>query len=205
MRVLELFCGTKSFANVAEKYFDCEVLTIDIDPSFEPDLCVDIDLLSPDDIHFTPDIIWSSVPCTTYSVASFPAGHRNNGVAVSEEAKKTDRLVMKTLGFVEDFAPLYYIIENPVGLLRKMPFMDDIPRVTVTYCQYGTTNMKKTDLFGDLPESFIPRVCKNGDTCHEPARRGAKTGTQGLSKVDRGRVPFKLCWELLNSMRNEQE
>lgn len=200
MKILELFSGTASFSNVAKEYFGYDVFTIDVVPSFEPDLCVDIDLLSPEDIHFIPDIIWSSVPCTTYSVASFPAGHRDNGVAVSDDAKKADRLVLKTLEFVEYFTPQYWIIENPVGLLRKMSFMEDIQRTTVTYCQYGTTYMKRTDLFGRLPESFIPRVCKNGMTCHEEARRGAKTGTQGLDRVDRGRIPFKLCWELINSI-----
>ena len=204
MRILELFSGTASFSNVAKEVFGYDIFTVDSDPSFNPDLCVDIALLNPREIDFNPDVIWSSVPCTTYSVASFPAGHRDNGIAVSDTARLADRLVLKTLEFVEEFSPWYWIIENPVGLLRKMPFMEGIPKVTVTYCQYGATNMKKTDLFGELPASFIPRCCKNGDTCHEEARRGSKTGTQGLDLIDRSRIPFKLCWELLNSMRKDK-
>ena len=204
MRVLELFSGTASFSKVAKEYFGYEVFTVEIDPSFEPDLCVDIERLEYCDIPFVPDIIWASPPCTTYSVASFPAGHRDNGVPVSEDAKKADRLVLKTLKVIKDFKPKMEIIENPTALLRKMPFMQGLPITTVTYCQYGTTNMKKTDLFGRLPTLFKPRSCKNGDSCHETARRGAKTGTQGLSQRDRGRVPFKLCWEILNSINRAE-
>jgi len=204
MRVLELFSGTASFSKVAKEYFGYEVFTVEIDPSFEPDLCVDIEALSVFKIPFVPNIIWASPPCTTYSVASFPAGHRNRGSPISEDAKKADRLVMKTLQIIKQFSPEYWIIENPTALMRKMPFMQGLPMVTVTYCQYGTTNMKKTDLFGRLPASFNPRQCKNGDTCHQEARRGAKTGTQGLDKRDRSRVPFKLCWEILNAIQKEK-
>jgi len=204
MRVLELFSGTASFSKVAKEYFGYEVFTVEIDSVFEPDLCVDIECLDPKDIPFTPNIIWASPPCTTYSVASFPAGHRDNGRAVSTDAIKADKLVLKTLEIIKHFSPDYWVIENPVALLRKMLFMQDIPRYTVTYCQYGATNMKKTDLFGKLPASFNPRQCKNGDTCHQEARRGAKTGTQGLDKKDRSRVPFKLCWEILNAIQKEK-
>lgn len=41
--------------------------------------------------------------------------------------------------------------------------------------------------------SFKP-PCRNGDPCHDPAPRGAKTGTQGLKgAVDRSRIPRELC------------
>lgn len=204
MNVLELFSGTASFSNVAKQYFGHDTFTIDNQADYEPDLVEDILELNFDAIPFIPDIIWASPPCTTYSVASFPAGHRDKGQAISQDAIKADELVKITLAYIREIKPQYWIIENPVGLLRKMSFMENIPRMTVTYCQYGTTNMKKTDLFGKLPDCFIPRKCKNGDPCHEEARRGAKTGTQGLDKKDRSKIPFKLCWEILNAINKEE-
>lgn len=41
-------------------------------------------------------------------------------------------------------------------------------------------------------------MCKNGDTCHEPAPRGSSTGTQGLENAEeRGRIPEMLCNEIV--------
>ena len=38
-------------------------------------------------------------------------------------------------------------------------------------------------------------VCHNGDTCHEAAPRGSKTGTQGIKgAIDRGVIPELFAW-----------
>ena len=46
----------------------------------------------------------------------------------------------------------YWIIENPRGKLRKLEIVKDLPRTTVTYCQYGDIRMKPTDLWTNLIE-----------------------------------------------------
>jgi hypothetical protein len=71
-------------------------------------------------------------------------------------------------------------MENPRGMLRKLEVVKDLPRYTVTYCQYGDTRMKPTDLWGVVPKWSPRPTCKNGDTCHVSAPRGSRTGTQGL-------------------------
>ena len=78
--------------------------------------------------------------------------------------------------------------------MRKTEWMQGIPRYTVTYCQYGDKRMKPTDIWTNHPmPGFLP-PCKNGDSCHEPAPRGAKTGTQGIKGTrDRSRIPAALC------------
>jgi len=75
-----------------------------------------------------------------------------------------------------------------------MDFMRGLYRYTVTYCKYGDTRMKPTDIWTNHPQpDFLP-MCKNGDPCHEKAPRGAKTGTQGLkTSKDRSVIPRKLC------------
>ena len=75
-----------------------------------------------------------------------------------------------------------------------MDFMKDLPRYTVTYCQYGDTRMKPTDIWTNHPNTNFKPMCKNGDDCHEKAPRGSKTGTQGLKgSIERSRIPKELC------------
>ncbi len=73
MKVLELFCGTKSISNAFAKRGH-EVYTVDWNKEFEPTLCTDIGTLSADDIiqmcGGVPDVVWLSPDCTTYSVAA---------------------------------------------------------------------------------------------------------------------------------------
>lgn len=85
-------------------------------------------------------------------------------------------------------------------MLRKMPIMADLPRQGVTYCQYGDTRMKPTDIWTNSTK-WIPRpMCKNGDPCHVAAPRGSKTGTQGLKGAyERSKIPEELCFEILKS------
>jgi hypothetical protein len=99
---------------------------------------------------------------------------------------------------------LIFFIENPRGMLRKMPFMQDFKRHTVWYCQYGDERAKPTDIWTNS-EKWIPKpVCKNGNkNCHHsPAPRGSKTGTQGRKgSFERSKIPKMLCIEILKSIQ----
>ena len=95
---------------------------------------------------------------------------------------------------IRELQPKYYFIENPRGALRKMDFMQGIPRYTITYCQYGERRMKPTDIWTNHPHPDFKPPCKNGDPCHDKAPRGSKTGTQGLkNKIEKARIPDLLC------------
>jgi hypothetical protein len=109
-------------------------------------------------------------------------------------------LVQKTLEIIEHFKPTYFFIENPRGMLRKMPIMAHLKRQGVTYCQYGDTRMKPTDIWTNS-DKWIPRpMCSNGFPCHISAPRGSRTGTQGLSNAyERSKIPENLCIEILKS------
>ena len=96
--------------------------------------------------------------------------------------------------------PLIYFIENPRGGMRKMEWMQNRPRYTVTYCQYELDKpveerrMKPTDIWTNHPDPKFKPMCKNGDPCHASAPRGAKTGTQGLKgSRERSVIPPMLC------------
>ena len=146
-----------------------------------------------------PDVIWASPDCTTFSVAAISHHRRKNPETgnldpISDYAKFCDKVDQHVLDLIRELNPTYYFIENPRGGMRKMTWMQGIPRYTVTYCQYGDTRMKPTDIWTNHPNPKFKPPCKNGDSCHTPAPRGSKTGTQGLKgSVERSVIPTELC------------
>ena len=205
MKVLELFAGTGSFSSVAKKR-GYTTFTSDFDQSFDTDYTVDILKFDTSKLPFKPDVIWASPPCETFSVASL--GHHWTGGKGAYEPKTEScklgiKRVLKTLEIINELKPRAWIIENPRGMLRKMDFMNvnGIYRYTVTYCQYGDTRMKPTDLWSNVPDLKFRAMCKNGQPCHISAPRGSRTGTQGIKTyVDRSRVPSELCESVLKQV-----
>lgn len=206
LKVLELFCGTKSISN-AFKEKGHKVYTVDWEKGFTPDLAIDIEKLTAAQIKKlcggVPDIIWASPDCTSYSIAAI-SHHREkeangNLKPKSDYAKKCDRTNKHLLDLIQELKPKYYFIENPRGALRNMNFMKGLYRYTVTYCQYGDKRMKPTDIWTNHPQPDFKPMCKNGDTCHEQAPRGSKTGTQGIKgSKERSRIPYLLCKHIVN-------
>ena len=202
MKILELFAGTRSIGKAFERAGH-EVYSIEWDKNFENiDWYEDIGKITAQDIierFGKPDVIWASPDCSSFSIAAISHHRRKNPETgnldpVSDYAKFCDKVDQNVLKLIKDLSPTYYWIENPVGGLRKMTWMQDIPyRYTTTYCQWGEKRMKPTDLFTNYPNAYFPR-CKNGDPCHESAPRGSKTGTQGLKgSKERSRIPDALC------------
>jgi site-specific DNA-cytosine methylase len=197
MKLLELFAGSRSVGVVAEK-LGMEVFSSDINQFDGINYACNILDFDYSKVPFIPDIIWASPPCTTFSIAS--CGHHWNidKTPKTKEAKIGILIAKKTIEIIEHYNPRYFFIENPRGLLRKMDFIKHIPRKTVTYCQYGDTRMKPTDIWTNAIFWQSRPMCKNGDTCHDPAPRGSRTGTQGLKGAyDRSKIPEQLCREIL--------
>jgi DNA-binding transcriptional ArsR family regulator len=206
MKVLELFAGTRSIGKAFEEKGH-KVFSVEWNKKFENiDLYEDIGKITAKDIiekFGKPDVIWASPDCTSYSIAAI-SHHRKkdekgNLEPVSDYAKFCDKTNKHVLDLIRELNPKYYFIENPRGALRKMDFMQGIPRYTVTYCQYGDTRMKPTDIFTNYPEPNFKPMCKNGDKCHVSAPRGSKTGTQGLKgSIERSIIPEELCKYIVN-------
>lgn len=210
MIIFDFFSGTGS-STQAFKDAGHTVITFEMDTSFEATEHVDIfDLTAADLInkYGKPDFIWASPPCTAFSVASM--GHHwisggINPIPRTEGAKVSQELVAHTLKLIQELNPANgWLMENPRGMLRKLPVVEGYKRRTVTYCTYGDSRMKPTDLWGEV-EGWTPRVpCKNGQDCHEAAPRGSKTGTQGLKGAkERSRVPYAIGAELLEAINNQ--
>lgn len=206
MKVLELFAGTRSISRAFEARGH-QIYSIEWDRSFpDIDLYADVMTVTAEQIlrdFGRPDVIWASPDCSTYSIAAISHHRRRedsgNLAPVSEYAKFCDRVNLHVHGLIMALSPRCWFIENPRGGMRKMDFMSGLPRYTVTYCQYGDTRMKPTDIWTNHPNPKFKPPCHTGDPCHVSAPRGAKTGTQGLKgRRERAVIPGALCDHIVN-------
>lgn len=195
MKVLDLFSGLKGWSSAfSDRGHD--VLTLDVEPKFEPDITENILDVLPSELP-KAEIILASPPCQSFSVATIGRNWNPGYVPANADVVLSVRLVKHALWIIKELDPPLWVMENPRAMLRKLSFMAPYPRTTVTYCQYGETHMKPTDLWGRLPPAFIPRKCYNGAPCHERAPRGSSTGTQGIKGADaRGKIPYGLSLEV---------
>ena len=205
-KLVELFAGSRSVGNVADK-LGFTVFSVDWEPYDKIDLSIDIGELKVLDVPFIPDAVWASPDCTTYSIAACST-HRNNSIEPKTDyAKKCDQVNVHFISLIDEWLVknlnMVFFIENPRGMMRKMPFMQRFKRHTIWYCQYGDDRAKPTDIWTNS-ESWIPRPqCKNGNkNCHhQAAPRGSKTGTQGRKgSYNRSKIPYQLCEEILKSI-----
>ena len=208
MKVLELFAGERCISKAFEAKGH-ETFTVEWDKSHEGiSLYADVSKLTAQEIldkFGRPDVVWASPECTTYSVAGISHHRKKNPVTgvpepISDYAKFCDECDQHVLELIKELNPKFYFIENPRGAMRKMPWMQDLPRYTITYCKYTTNlpleqrRMKPTDIWTNHPDPKFKPACKNGDPCHVPAPRGSQTGTQGIKGArDRSLIPKELC------------
>ena len=211
MKLLDLFSGTQSVASVFRER-GWETYTIELDKSHDGiDWYEDIMKITAKDIldrFGVPDVIWASPPCTTYSVSSIRyhrrKGDNGNLYPTSEFAAQSDELVKHTIALIKELNPKFYFIENPRGALRKMDFMQELPRFTVTYCQYGSKLMKPTDIWTNMVEpKFLP-MCTIKAPCHTRSPRGSQNGIQGMRDAKlKSIIPSQLCIHVADRCEEE--
>lgn len=207
MKVLELFAGTCSIGKEFEAKGH-EVFSVEWDKDFENiNLYADISTLTAKEVldkFGHPDVIWASPDCTTFSVVAISKHRRRNPKnenlePISDYAKFCDATDQHVLDLIKELNPTFFFIENPRGAMRKMEWMQGIPRYTITYCQYGDTRMKPTDIWTNHPDPQFKPPCKNGDPCHMKAPRGSRTGTQGIKGAkERAKIPEQFCKHIVN-------
>ena len=156
MKVLELFAGTRSISKAFEARGH-ETFSIEWDKQHPNiDWYADIGTVTTQDIldkFGIPDVIWCSPDCSSYSIAAI-SRHRireenGNLAPKSDYAKFCDEVNQHVLDIIRELQELnpklIYFIENPRGGMRKMNFMKDLPRYTVTYCLGGETEVITKD------------------------------------------------------------
>ena len=191
MRLLELFSGTGSVGEVFRRH-GWEVISLDRDmPAHHR-----VDIMGWDcpyqPRHF--DFIWSSPPCTEYSIAK-TVGERR-----LEEANAVTRRTIEIIRYLD---PPLWVIENPQsGLLKSQDFMANLPYRDVDYCRYGMPYRKRTRLWGELG-LWTPRPLCRWDCPSSVNRKHLRTAQQRSSdgtrhrQRDLYRVPAELVEEIV--------
>ncbi len=201
LKVLDLCAGTGS---ATQAFVDRghEVHKLDIKALPGIDIILDVR-----DAHFDQgifDFIWTSPDCTCFSVAALH--HHWKDRKPKPDTIEAIDIVKHCIRVIKEAKPTYWVLENPVGMLRTLDFMKTLQkkffRSTVTYCQYGDTAMKPTDLWHNIP-TFHPKKCKKGNSCHAPSP--ASHSTKGSSQwktgsLNRARLPYRLSLEICKAV-----
>lgn len=201
LKILDLCAGTGS---ATQAFIDrgYEVHKLDIKALPGIDMIMDVR-----DAHFGEgvfDFVWASPDCACFSVAALH--HHWTDKKPNPETLEAVDIVKNCIRIINEVKPKYWMLENPVGMLRTLNFMKDLAkqnfRSTVTYCQYGDTAMKPTDLWHNIP-TFIPKRCKKGNKCHAPCP--ASHSTKGSSQwktggLNRARIPYRLSLEICKAV-----
>ena len=214
VRVLELFAGSRSFGKVCDER-GIPVFSCDLEPFDRIDHVGDFLQMRHEDLPWAPSLIVAGVPCTSYSICGIRY-HRRDLQPTSKTAEIGDQLVKKTIEWARHYG-CAVVIENPRGMLRKMPFSRAFDRRTVWYCRYGDHRAKPTDIWSNLyrslwnPEGWDPRPeCYNGNRhCHHDRQPRTyskrkelgveKLGTTGLANPYlRSMYPPQLVEEILD-------
>ena len=151
MRLLELFSGTGSIG-AAFRDLGWEVVSVDMDP--KAGATHQANILEWDYRMYPEgafDFVWSSPPCTHYSIA------RTNA-QTPRDLEGSDRVVERTQRIISYF-DCFWAIENPwTGLLKSRPCMAGMsPYLTiVSYCKYSTPYRKHTAIWSNLGDYWQP-------------------------------------------------
>ena len=164
MKLLELFSGTGSVGRPwRENKHD--VISVDIDPRYQPEICEDILQLSYCKLD-TPDVIWASPPCDQYSRARTRGGPRNFVLA--------DSLVAKAIEIIKHFEKLnpsliWFIENGDSTLLWGRDVAKELTNyVVLDYCAYhGPGYRKRTRISHSNNIIWNPRPLCNPKTCEQ--------------------------------------
>jgi len=200
---VELFSGSGHISQVARDW-GYDTVTVDMNPKYKPDICVDILNLRATKLPKSVSAVWASIPCYVFTILAIAhnwekinIGNRQYYyVPKNKKAIEALRIVNKTIDVIKKLNPVYWFIENPRGALRHMPQMRLAPyRRTVSYADYGFKIYKPTDIFTNCKE-FRPKEIRGA------VGRKFELKIEDLSNsYQRSLVPPDLIHELFYSIR----
>ena len=222
MRILELFSGSGSLGKAARERGH-DVVSLDIAPcgDYTPDFLADIlefDYTIWHRGYF--DLIWCSIPCEKFSVASARVFSADERQARAEEGSIIAHRTREIIDHLQS-GSTKVAIENPASsALWKQGIFDDYDRKTVSYCMYSDWGYRKNTCIASNIDfeakrcsgscGYVRTIVDQEGKAHRwhssVAKQGVSAHTRGLGVQDRThkrnelwRVPPKLIQEILEA------
>ena len=176
MIFLDLFSGLKGASYSFEEAPGWEVITVDINPKFNPSIVADILNWHYQGKHVI--FLWASPPCDEFTLYSLPGSwpcHHGK-----EKKIPSMGLVNATKRIIEEVQPDYWIIENVKGAI---PFLDPV------FGRYKK-HVGSRYLWGEFPIF---------DTSHKYGKW--RLPPRETRKAKRAEIPHSISKALLNSFR----
>ena len=202
MKVLELFSGSKSITKFFENLPNVEVISLDFEKKYNPDICCDImefDYKQFDIGHF--DIVWASPECKVFSqLQNTLLGRKGGSINKEELIKKqleNSKYILKTIEIIKYLNPKYYFIENP----QYSTIWNYIPQefnigVNVSYCMFGYDYKKNTRILTNkvLENCLCKKKNKVFECCGLSKHKSSigKLGSQKQTLLERYSIPQDL-------------
>ena len=173
MRMLDLGCGLKG-ASKAFKERGWDVVTLDIDPRFEPDIVADLRTWSTSEYF---DFIWASPVCTEFAKFAMPCWYPPAALPAPDMS-----LVLASKRIIDECKPRYWVIENVRG---AVPFFESVlGRPSLVLSPYF--------LWGHFPNVGVKRTW------------GTKTKHLSSSaKAERARIPAVISLALAEAIEQQ--
>lgn len=158
---IDLCCGLKGFSKAFVEA-GWEVVTVDIEPKFEPTILLDVRILNKDDVEkytkqplakYETIIILASPPCERFSLA--PHAWPLPGIREALE------IVGAVLELITTIKPKYWALENPTN--GHLKWFIGKPAKRLRLNAFGYKTVKPTGLWGNIPLGLIPDSPKKND------------------------------------------
>lgn len=190
---LDLFSGLGGFSAAFADSDEWDVVTVDVEERFDPDICSDVMDLRPSDFEREFDVVLVGHPCTLFSTAgNHDEWDTDTKQPTGDRARDHVAMLYHTLGLVSGLSPKYWYLENP-RRSRARWFIGP-PKRWVSYCQYGMDYQKDTGLWGEHSPGMNYEKCQQNG-CHK-----SNTEDDGYSAIqsmpsdsgERAKVPYAL-------------
>jgi len=208
MKLLEIFCGTKSISKIFEKN-GWKTYTIDVNQKYNPTECIDIldfdytkfDKNYFNHLHFSPDCTYMSQNQQTWYYRLKGRG-KNQYLFTPEihnkKLKNTDLLLNKIKEIIDYFNKSTFTIENPYHNKFNNIINRNIlnyPYEITDYCMYNNP-IKKPTVFLNNFNLKLTRCDKR----HTHVKYKDYCTGGGGNKNTVYQIPEKLCIEIFNQV-----